>query len=291
MNTPNRKFVDVNGVRTSYIEAGTGSPLVLFSGGGFSSLPRAAHSALDWDQNMDGLAEKFHVYAVDKLGHGFTGNPRSLDDYSRAGQIQHAYSFLTTMGLDGVTIAGHSQGGILVTRLTLQHPEIVRACIIVDSGSLAPGLTRDFGIAPEPALSRESQKWVLQKYSWGWDHISDQLLDGMVEIADQPRYREMVATISEHDIVRRVISPEMVSQGEETLRWIEEGRLKTPTLVVWGYNDPSAPLPRGMALFDLIASSSPPRAQMHVFNKAGHFSFREHPDAFNRVVREFASTV
>ena len=43
------------------------------------------------------------------------------------------------MGLKNVHVVGHSRGGYLVARLTLEHPEIIRSCIIVDSGTLAPG--------------------------------------------------------------------------------------------------------------------------------------------------------
>ena len=286
MTIRDRKFVDVGGVRTGYFEQGQGDVIVLFHGGGFSSLPRAAHSAQDWDLNIEGLSQWFHVYAVDKLGHGYTGNPKSLDGYSREAQIQHAAEFLKTLELRDVTLVGHSQGGILVTRLALQHSEQIRSCIIVDSGSLAPGLTRGFGEAPEPRLSKESQRWVLQKYSFSFDHISDEFLEAMCAIAMQPKYQEAVATLQKTGLIRTHIQPQMMAQKEETLRWLQEGRLKIPTLLLWGYNDPTAPLSKGHALFELVAHSAP-RSQMHIFNQAGHFSYREHPKEFNEVVRGF----
>ena len=62
--------------------------------------------------------------------------------------------------------------------------------------------------------------------------------------------------------------------------------LRLPTLLVWGKNDPSAVLPGGLALFDMVAASAN-RAQMHIFNKAGHYSYREHPADFARVVTGF----
>ena len=33
------------------------------------------------------------------------------------------------------------------------------------------------------------------------------------------------------------------------------------------------------------------RVQMHIFNEAGHFSYRERPDEFNRVIAEFIEGV
>ena len=60
------KYVDVNGIRTRYLEAGTGEPLLLVHGGGFGRCYNA--SANDWDLNIDGFAKSFHVFAIDKIG-------------------------------------------------------------------------------------------------------------------------------------------------------------------------------------------------------------------------------
>jgi pimeloyl-ACP methyl ester carboxylesterase len=59
-----------------------------------------------------------------------------------------------------------------------------------------------------------------------------------------------------------------------------------PTLVIWAFNDPTAVLERGQALFAMIADKEP-RAQMHIVNKAGHFVYREHPTEFNAVLQSW----
>ncbi len=56
-----------------------------------------------------------------------------------------------------------------------------------------------------------------------------------------------------------------------------------PTLVVWGDNDPSAPVPLAQTLFERIARRTRD-AELHVLNNAGHFCFREQPAAFNRLL-------
>lgn len=65
-----------------------------------------------------------------------------------------------------------------------------------------------------------------------------------------------------------------------------KGRLKTPTLLVWGDNDSTVSQRRGQTLYALIADSAPV-AEMHVINKAGHFCYREQPETFNSVIRGF----
>ena len=80
--------------------------------------------------------------------------------------------------------------------------------------------------------------------------------------------------------------PYLTLHKEETLNWIMQGKLMTPTMLVWGYNAPTAELKRGQALFELIADGSP-KSEMHIINRAGHFCYREQPDTFNQVIKGF----
>ena len=69
-------------------------------------------------------------------------------------------------------------------------------------------------------------------------------------------------------------------------RWIRDRGMQCPTQLIWGYNDPTAPVELGRALFDLIALRER-RAQLDVFNQSGHFTYREHPQAFNAALHGF----
>lgn len=280
------KFIDVAGVRTRYFERGEGHPLVLFHGGEFGYKP-SADCAEDWGLNFDGLSKWFHVYAVDKLGQGYTDNPKRDEDYTMDAVVQHAHGFLRAMGLEDVSVAGHSRGGYLVARLALERPELIRNCIIVASGTLGPGVSRNsvvFANPPEPVGGRDCQRWVLERYSYSHDHITEEWLDVVTRIASRPAYQGAVAKMD--TLKHTQFYPLLGGQKQESLMWILEGRLKTPTLLVWGYNDPTATIGMGHALFELVAGSAP-RAEMHILNEAGHFSFREHPEAFNEMVRAF----
>ncbi len=67
---------------------------------------------------------------------------------------------------------------------------------------------------------------------------------------------------------------------------IAAGMLKVPSLVIWGFDDPSSPYPGGLALFELINAATPV-SELHVFNRSGHQSHIEHPEEFNEVVGGF----
>lgn len=262
------KFVDIDGIRTRYFEQGSGETLLLVHGGTFGQSDNI-DCANNWDLNWNSFARSFHVYG-----------------------------FLQTMGIERVSLVGHSRGGYLVTRLTMEHPELVKALIIVDSSSASPHLDDNAGLlavkseqrkklladVPKPLLSKESIGWVTQQFSISADHITESWLSVRERIAQQDQNAEAVQAMKR--LEKDLFLPGMLKQKEETLNWIKEGGLQTPTLLVWGYNDPTAIIGRGMKLFDLVTSSAS-RSQMHIFNRAGHYSYREHPEDFVRVVAEF----
>jgi 2-hydroxy-6-oxo-6-(2'-carboxyphenyl)-hexa-2,4-dienoate hydrolase len=84
--------------------------------------------------------------------------------------------------------------------------------------------------------------------------------------------------------------PELVEDKDEFFSKLEAVGIQRPTMLFWGYNDPTAPLDLGMELYDLIARKQP-RASFHIVNQAGHHSFRERATEFNRVVTEFIEGV
>lgn len=280
------KFVDVDGIKTRYYEEGNGETLMLFHGGNFGQQDNV-DCAENWDLNWDGFKRSFRVFAVDKIGQGFTDNPKN-DDYTIQAVVAHAYGFIQSMGITKLHLVGHSRGGYLVTRLTLEHPELVSTLTIVDSQTTAPGANTKRGSllanAPRPLLTRESIRWVTQQFSSTYEHITDAWMDMRERIAKLPKNAEAVAKMAKLDQERFL--PSLLRQKDETLAWIKDGKLKVPTLLVWGYNDPSAVFDLGKQLFDIVTSSAP-RSQMHVFNKAGHYSYREHPQDFVRVVADF----
>ena len=264
-----------------------GPPLVLVYGGNFGS-DEAASSAIVWNRNFDALARHFHVVAFDKLGQGHTDNPAN-DDYTMNAVVQHANAFIRTLGLSDVHLAGHSRGGYLVCRLTLEQPDLVASCTIIDSNTCAPGRGRNDVVhagAPRPRLGRECQKWVYEHYSYSPHHIDEAFLDAAVEVANLPKFQESVRKMEDEGLRTRMFLPGLAKDKSEMFAWIRDRGMGKPTQIIWGRNDPTAPLEQGYALFDLIAATEP-RCQLQIINRAGHHSFREQPEIFNEMLRGF----
>ncbi|MGE4056301.1 MAG: alpha/beta fold hydrolase, partial [Vicinamibacterales bacterium] len=95
LDTSKLQFIDVMGRPTRYFEDGAGEPLVLFHGGQYGSL----YSLDAWSMALPGLAQSFHVFAVDKLGQGFTAGPATAAEYTFEMLVEHSIAFLDALGI------------------------------------------------------------------------------------------------------------------------------------------------------------------------------------------------
>ncbi len=284
MSIDNPKFVDVAGIKTRYFEAGQGEPLILVHGGTFGSYS----SAEDWDVVFDKLAEHLHVYAIDRLGQGFTDNPRSEEEYVIGATVDHLHGFIQAADIGRAHLAGHSNGGYNVCRLALEHPEDVLSLIIVDSATMVRNAPAWYEKMEQEARSkgspREANRHRMVANSFGSEHVTEQWLDASVEIEELPKFKEAAAKM---EALRPQFQQDRAERQMETHAWIKAGRLKMPTLLMWGYNDPSAKLdPVGFELMNLIFPNVP-QSQMRVLNRAGHYCYREQPEQFVAAVKGF----
>ena len=133
------KFVDVNGIRTRYYEAGKGEPMVLIHAEeGFTGHASANYFA----KNIPGLAKHYHVFALDRLGSGMSDNPKTDKDYNIHAEMDHIVQFIQTLKLGKVHLVGHSHGGGMAMFITVGHPDIIRTLTVIDSitAALGPGI-------------------------------------------------------------------------------------------------------------------------------------------------------
>jgi 2-hydroxy-6-oxo-6-(2'-carboxyphenyl)-hexa-2,4-dienoate hydrolase len=278
-------------VRTRYYEDGQGEPLVLVHGGQFGP----GYSLDSWSLNLPVLARRFHVYALDRLGQGHTGNPRTDDDYTAEALYRHFRGFLDAAGVGPASFVGHSRGALPITRLALETPDRVRTLIIVSSNTLAPedpsfpSGTFYAEIArrtPPGPPTRESVRLEPEGQAYSTAHITEDFTARLLEIALLPKTLEAAERM--RVVGNTIWNPSLDRMRDEAIEQIEARGLPVPTLVVWGLNDVSAPLRvHGLPLFDRIAARTP-HAGLHVVNETGHYVFREQPETFHRLVESFA---
>src|SRR5680860_1927313 len=125
------QFVNIHGHRRAYRMMGQGPALLLLHGLGCDSST--------WLPVMRRLSEQFTVVAPDLLGHGASDKPRG--DYSLGGYANGMRDLLSVLGIDRVTVVGHSFGGGVAMQFAYQFPERTERLCLVAPGGLGAEVT------------------------------------------------------------------------------------------------------------------------------------------------------
>src|SRR6187551_2213179 len=131
--TPTLAYRTIHGYRRAYRIAGSGPAILLIHGIGDNSTT--------WSTVQSTLAQRFTVIAPDLLGHGKSDKPRA--DYSVAAYANGMRDLLSVLGIDRVTVVGHSLGGGVAMQFGYQFPQMVDRLVLVGAG----GVTKDVNVA------------------------------------------------------------------------------------------------------------------------------------------------
>ena len=284
------RFITIDGVRTRYFSEGDGPPILFLHGGNFGSAGGASTARI-WEPVFNHLRAGFNPISLDRLGQGYTGNPLRDEDYTMDAVVQHVAGFVRALGKGPCHLVGHSRGGYIVARLALEHPDVARTITIVSSGTLSPGVLRNhiqLAHPPKPLLTRESQRWVYERYSYNHTIVTEDWLDETVAVAATEKNAIAVRKMASEGLEKRLFLPELARQRMESQRWILERGIPCPTLVAWGWNDPTADPVNGRLLIEMLMQKQRD-TEVRFFNRAGHFVFREHPRAFALMLQHYVA--
>lgn len=135
---PKGRFVEVNGVRLHYIDAGEGDPVVLLHGNG-SMLDDPLLSI------FPPLAKQHRVIALDRPGFGWSERPRDRE-WTPEAQATLIRDALKALGIERPVLYGHSFGATVVVSFALLYPEDTRG-IVAASGYYYPNMRADSIVA------------------------------------------------------------------------------------------------------------------------------------------------
>ncbi|MGV1087584.1 MAG: alpha/beta fold hydrolase, partial [Mycobacterium sp.] len=119
--------VVAGGITTNYLEAGTGDPVVFIHGSG----PGVTAYA-NWRLSLPLLADRFHCYALDMAGFGFTERPAGIT-YGLQVWVDQVLGFLDALGLERVSLVGNSFGGAIALRFAVEHPDRLDKLVLMGS--------------------------------------------------------------------------------------------------------------------------------------------------------------
>jgi pimeloyl-ACP methyl ester carboxylesterase len=273
--------MQLHGHRVSYRRGGAGPALLLLHG--------VTNSSATWEGAAPALAEHFTLIAPDLLGHGASATPRG--DYSLGAHASGARDVLTALGIERVTVVGHSLGGGIAMQFAYQFPERCERLVLVSSGGLGrevhlllraaalPGA--DYVL---PALTSAGLLGVgrrvggLLRWVPGVSPSEDLqvLAQGFASLDNAGSRQAFLHT------VRAVIEPS--GQRVSAHNRLDLAGL-LPSLIVWGEKDSIIPVSHGAAAHEAM-----PGSRFEVFPNAGHMPHNADPERFAELLIEFCET-
>ena len=134
------KHVAVNGTELTYVEAGTGRPLLLVHGG--------MQDYRMWLDHLAALSRKYRVIAISRRNH-FPGavSAEGAPDGAADLHADDLAGVVKGLGLDRVDVVAHSAGAHAALFFASQHPALVRTLIVNEPPASAMLTTTPEGLA------------------------------------------------------------------------------------------------------------------------------------------------
>ena len=265
------RFIEADGIRTHYVEAGDGPPLVLIHGGG-----AGADGISNFALNLPIYARSRRTIIVDMVGFGQSDAPDPTSyDYTQGARTRHMIAFLEALGLSQISLIGNSMGGSTACGVALERPDLVRDLVLMGAGV---NMSADDMAKNRPNMAavlsydetREGMERIIDALTYDFT-ASPELITYRLEASLRPAYRDayraIMGWVKENGLV---YSPETLAS------------LKPRVLVVAGKNDIMIPVAKMHELIDTIDQASG-----HIIAHCGHWVMCEYPELFCQLTLDF----
>jgi 3-oxoadipate enol-lactonase len=219
-----------------------------------------------WDEQVAALAERFRVVRFDHRGHG--GSPVVPGPYTIAEMGGDVAALLDSLGVERASFAGLSIGAMVGTWLAANAPERVeRLALVCTAAHLPPpeawaeraAEVEDAGTV-EVVLEGVMSRWLTPQYAAAHPEAVEKL-SGMLAATSPEAYAACCRALETMDL-------------REDL-----GRIRAPTLVVAGAQDPSTPPEHGEAVAAAITG-----ARYELLDPSAHIAAIERADDVTRLL-------
>jgi pimeloyl-ACP methyl ester carboxylesterase len=242
-----RRMVDVGGVRLSVLEAGTGDPVIYVHG--------VVTTSNIFPKYVGAYQPRFRGIAVDQRGYGDSEKPPTgftIEQFSR-----DLIRLADALHIDKAVWVGVSMGGMILQRLALDHPERVRALVLVSTTDGAMILDQDIPTIGAPRDYAEvSKRMIIESFPPGTPPATYQPLLDRIPTWNATVIREALTSMSQFNVHGQL------------------SRIQVPTLIMVGAKDDVATPTIAKGIQEQIAG-----AQLVEF-QTGHFMMAEDPDRF-----------
>lgn len=257
---------------------GDGPPLLLVHGTGLV--------AQVWRVMVSYLTPQFHVYALDRKGHGDSDKP--ADGYQLEQSASEYAAVVEGLGGDQWTAIGHSSGGTSLGLTAVRHPHLFRRIAMVDpiifpARWKVPAARQGADSMAERTRQRRDH-WPSQQAMF------DDLATKRAFRTWQPEalwdYVRHGAEIVEDGSVRLKCPPalegRMYGHSSDLDLFDEFARIPVPVLIIRGGQTDRFPNENAER-----AAASNPRIHLEEFPSLSHFASMEDPESVSRLCAEF----
>ena len=278
---PIGEFVDIDGLRIHYLDAGKGQPVVLIHG--------ASTTLQDFTASLFyPLATQYRVIAFDRPGYGYSERPWDSwpDPVQQAELIKQA---LDRLGVKRAILVGHSWSGSVVLAYMLHYPEAVAGGVLLAGGShpWKGGVDWIYEVAGWPVIGSLFAATLV--YPAG-QLMLDQAIDYVfVPNAVPDDYQERAA-------VRLALRPDTFRANAQDLRELSDflrgqsqhySEIKQPLLLISG--DADGVVPAWNHADRLIKQI--PQAQLVMMKNTGHAPHHVHTEQVVKLIDDFAARI
>ena len=266
-------YFDHNGLRLHYVDWGSaGSPPMLLLHG-------LRDSARSFDEFAAAMRGEHHVVALDSRGHGDSGWPASgayrFEDL--VSDVDATVEHLDASHGRGLVMVGHSAGGRYAWAYAVEHPEAVRALIIIDidPDPINPQTQRDF-----EAFHSEPLVWD------SMDPVIEKLRNRPMFAAEAMLRRQAQAITRDHPdggVVWKS-DPLVMAEYERPDLWASWSKIQCPTLIVRGRRSTLLTHETAVKMREALPKHQVRLAELE---DAAHWLYQDTPAAFEAIVRWF----
>ena len=271
--------VSIHGYRVCFRRGGAGPVLLLLHGIGDSSRT--------WIPAMRLVQRGYTVLAPDLPGHGSSSSP--LGDYSLGSHASSVRDLLDLLGIERVTVVGHSFGGGVAMQFAYQFPSRCERMVLVDAGGLGREVNWILRLATVPAAEYVMpvlfpvlmRRWgdPVARFLRAWGIRNGRAAEvwrSYRSLTDPGNRAAFVRT------ARAVIDPGGQSVSAANRLYLVA---LMPTLIVWGGQDKIIPLVHAWQAHEAV-----PGSRLEVIEGAGHAPHTEDPVRFAEILVDFCRT-
>lgn len=273
LSIPSKK-INLSGVNVHFVEAGKGPPLLFLHGLG--------GAWRDWSANLPAFAATHQVMALDFPGSGESDKPEV--QYSIEWLTEVVERFLQERKIEGVTLVGHSMGGLVALNLAARPNSRVKMLIVTDAVGI--GDKAEFlGYAMSKKIMGADTRWgSLEGFL---KNEFRAMADSFIKDQKPKTAREFFESIPKNPFTGNSFLP-MTPNVQMTASILDFdirpklASILQPTLILWGAKDPVASPQDASFLQKEIRSSS-----LILFPDSGHSPMMDQPSLFNRELGKF----